>query len=166
MIIFSGGPNQGNMNLDNRLPGQKTPTSSANPHMNNFPIPSSPHTPGGSSIPGNFTDNVTFRTSFTISSSTGDKNRINSSGPSPQNNLQRSNSMMGNEMSQFPPHQQHPNNQQQSNESNMQFPSDTPNMPFGPNAQQHQQQNKMGNFMDQKPGDVISTMEPLIRFMN
>lgn len=46
---FSGGPNQGNMNLDNRLPGQKTPTSSANPHMNNFPIPSSPHTPGGSS---------------------------------------------------------------------------------------------------------------------
>lgn len=64
--------------------------------------------------------------------------------------------MMGNDMSPFPPHQ-HPNNQQQSNESNMQFPSDTPNMPFGPNAQQlQQQQNKMGNFMDQKPGDVSS----------
>lgn len=62
--------------------------------------------------------------------------------------------MMGNDLSQFPPHQ-HPNNQQQSNESNMQFPSDTPNMPFGPNAQQQQQNNKMGNFMDQKPGDVI-----------
>jgi hypothetical protein len=64
--------------------------------------------------------------------------------------------MMNNDLSQFPPHQ-HPNNQQQSNESNMQFPSDTPNMPFGPNAQQ-QQQNKMGNFnMDQKPGDVSVT---------
>lgn len=35
----------------------------------------------------------------------------------------------------------------------MQFPSETPNMPFGPNAQQ-QQNNKMGNFMDQKPGEV------------
>lgn len=58
--------------------------------------------------------------------------------------------MMGNDLSQFPPHQ-HPNNQQQSNESNMQFPSDTPNMPFGPNSQHN---NKMGNFMDQKPGDV------------
>lgn len=62
--------------------------------------------------------------------------------------------MMGNDLSQFPSHQ-HPNNQQQSNESNMQFPSDTPNMPFGPNAQQ---QNKMGNFMDQKPGDVSITI--------
>jgi hypothetical protein len=87
----------------------------------------------------------------------GDKNRINPSGPSAQNNLQRSNSMMNNDLSQFPPHQ-HPNNQQQSNESNMQFPSDTPNMPFGPNAQQQQQQKQMGNFnMDQKPGDVSFT---------
>lgn len=61
--------------------------------------------------------------------------------------------MMGhNDLSQFPP-QQHQINQQQSNESNMQFPSDTPNMPFGPNSQQ-QQQNKMGNFMDQKQIDV------------
>lgn len=95
----------------------------------------------------------------------GDKNRINQSGPSPQNNLQRSNSMMGNDMSQFPPHQ-HPNNQQQSNESNMQFPSDTPNMPFGPNAQQQQQQqnNKMGNFMEQKPGDVNTNFD-VIRFL-
>jgi hypothetical protein len=50
MFLFPlpSGPNQGNLNLDNRLPGQKTPTSSANSHMNNFPIPSSPHTPGGS----------------------------------------------------------------------------------------------------------------------
>jgi hypothetical protein len=63
--------------------------------------------------------------------------------------------MIGNDLSQFQSHQ-HPNNQQQSNESNMQFPSDTPNMPFGPNAQQQQQNNKMGNFMDQKPGDVNS----------
>jgi hypothetical protein len=58
--------------------------------------------------------------------------------------------MMNNELSQFQSHQ-HPNNQQQSNESNMQFPSETPNMPFGPNPQQ---QNKMSNFMDQKAGDV------------
>ena len=93
----------------------------------------------------------------------GDKNRINSSGP--QNNLQRSNSMMGNnnDLSQFPPHQ-HPINQQQSNESNMQFPSDTPHMPFGPNAQQ-QQQNKMGNFMDQKPGDVIKLNKNLLIYL-
>jgi len=58
--------------------------------------------------------------------------------------------MMGNDLGQFPPHH-HSNNQQQSNENNMQFPSDTPNMPFGPNMQQN---NKMANFMDQKPGDV------------
>jgi hypothetical protein len=63
---------------------------------------------------------------------------------------------MGNELSQFTSHP-HSNNQQQSNESNMQFPSDTPNMPFGSNAQQQQQMNKIGNFLDQKPGDVIMT---------
>ena len=62
-IVYSGGPNQGNLNLDNRLPGQKTPTSSANPHMNNFPIPSSPHTPGGSSIPGKLL-NVKYKISL------------------------------------------------------------------------------------------------------
>ena len=82
----------------------------------------------------------------------GDKNRINSAGPSPQNNLQRSNSMMGNDPTQFSPHPQ--GNNQQSNESNMQFPNDTPNMPFGPNVPQNS--NKMPNFMDQKPGDVCS----------
>lgn len=50
--IYSGGPNQANLNLDNRLPGQKTPTSSANPHMNNFSIPSSPHTTGAPTLSG------------------------------------------------------------------------------------------------------------------
>lgn len=87
-----------------------------------------------------FNDNLNFLK--------GDKLRINSSGPSPQNSLQRSNSMMSNDLTHFS--HQHPNNQQQSNESNMQFPSDTPNMPFGTNAQQ----NKMSNFSDQKPGEV------------
>jgi hypothetical protein len=58
--------------------------------------------------------------------------------------------MMGNDPNQFPPHPQ--GNNQQSNESNMQFPSDVPNMPFGgPNNA------KMPNFMDQKPGDVSFT---------
>lgn len=152
-IDFSGGPNQANLNLDNRLAGQKTPTSSANPHMNNFPIPSSPHTPGGSSISGKMSYNQKKKMLILIDklfkSFLGDKNRINSAGPSPQNNLQRSNSMMGNnDPSSYAAHQQ------QSNESNMQFPTDTPNMPFGPNAHQ-QQQNKMGNFMDQKaPNEV------------
>lgn len=51
IVNFRGVPNQGNMNLDNRLPGQKTPTSASNPHMANFP---SPLTPGGSSMPGEF----------------------------------------------------------------------------------------------------------------
>jgi hypothetical protein len=88
-----------------------------------------------------------FHSLFSIQ---GDKNRINSAGPSPQNNLQRSNSMMGNDPTQFSPHPQ--GNNQQSNESNMQFPNDTPNMPFGPNVPQNS--NKMPNFMDQKPGDV------------
>ncbi|XP_070495956.1 protein BCL9 homolog isoform X3 [Chironomus tepperi] len=132
-----GGPNQANLNLDNRLPGQKTPTSSANSHMNNFSIPSSPHTTGAPTL-------------------SGDKNRINSAGPSPQNNLQRSNSMMGNDPTQFSPHPQ--GNNQQSNESNMQFPNDTPNMPFGPNVQQNN--NKMPNFMDQKPGDGVGPQFP------
>lgn len=60
--------------------------------------------------------------------------------------------MMGNDPTQFSPHPQ--GNNQQSNESNMQFPNDTPNMPFGPNVPQNS--NKMPNFMDQKPGDVCS----------
>lgn len=83
----------------------------------------------------------------------GDKNRIN---PSPQGNLQRSNSMMGNDPSQqqqqqqFPPHLQGSN--QQSNESNMPFSTDA-QMPFGPNSLP-QGNAKMPNFMDQKPGDV------------
>lgn len=52
MNYFCRVGNQANVNLDNRLPGQKTPTSSSanNPHMNNFSIPSSPHTPGGKLI--------------------------------------------------------------------------------------------------------------------
>ncbi|KAG5681296.1 hypothetical protein PVAND_010747 [Polypedilum vanderplanki] len=115
-----GNPNLG-PNLDNRLPGQKTPTSTSNPHMNNFSIPSSPH-----------------------AGSLGDKNRLSSGS---QNNLQRSNSMMGNDPTQFPNHPQGGN--QQSNESNMQFP-DAPNMPFA-----NVSQNKMQNFMDQKPGDNV-----------
>lgn len=60
--------------------------------------------------------------------------------------------MMGNDPSQFPPHPQ--GNNQQSNESNMQFPSDAPNMPFGPVPPNN---SKMPNFMDQKQGDVIFT---------
>lgn len=56
------------------------------------------------------------------------------------------------EQQQFPPHMQgNPN--QQSNESNMPFPTDTQNMPFGPNSLP-QNNSKMPNFMDQKPGDV------------
>ena len=54
-LSYSGGPNQANLNLDNRLPGQKTPTSSANPHMNNFSIPSSPHTTGAPTLSGKYT---------------------------------------------------------------------------------------------------------------
>lgn len=54
---------------------------------------------------------------------------------------------------QFPPHMQgNPN--QQSNESNMPFPNDPQNMPFGPNSLPQQNNSKMPNFMDQKPGDV------------
>lgn len=82
----------------------------------------------------------------------GDKGRMNQSGPSPQtpNSLQRSNSMMNND---FP--------NQQSNESNVPFP---PHDNFGivnPQQQQQQpqlpnqqQQHKMNPFMDQKPHDV------------
>jgi hypothetical protein len=93
-----------------------------------------------------------------FSAMTGDKNRL-SSGP--QNNLQRSNSMMGNDPSQFSNHPQGAN--QQSNESNMQFPTDAPNMPFGPNVPQ----NKMPNFMDQKPGDVSASRHlKIIHFSN
>lgn len=64
LISFSGAPNQSNINLDNRLPGQKTPTSQSSDSRfssstpgsatNHFPIPSSPHTPSGTPNPGNF----------------------------------------------------------------------------------------------------------------
>lgn len=74
----------------------------------------------------------------------GDKNPRMNSGLNPQNNLQRSNSMMGNDPTHF-------SSNQQSNESNMQqFPADAQqNMPFGPNNPSNNP--KMPNFLDQKP---------------
>jgi hypothetical protein len=82
----------------------------------------------------------------------GDKGRMNQSGPSPQtpNSLQRSNSMMND----------FPNVNQQSNESNVQFsPHDNfginnPQQQQPPQPNQQQQMNKMNPFMDQKPHDV------------
>lgn len=138
--------NQGN--VDNRHPGQKTPTSSSNQHMNNFI--SSPITPGASSSEFICKEKIVFSLSCISFIVSGDKGRMNQSGPSPQtptNSLQRSNSMMND----FP--------NQQSNESNVQF---SPHDNFGiNNPQQHQQQppppnqqHKMNPFMDQKPHDV------------
>lgn len=76
----------------------------------------------------------------------GEKNRINSSGPSPQG-LQRSSSMMGNDSQPFPLSQ--PN---QNDNSMPPFSTDSPSMPFGPNQTSQPQQSQNSSQSQQNPG--------------